>query len=215
MASEGRRLTGNWRVAVRHVATRRFIDVLGWSSLELLMQASEGWANLPATTRPQQRVQPEAARDRVATDSDRQSGRAGTGWTAGWQAYSLRVVPGSISWPPGRWQPPGPSPRPALPCCGLLARSASPVFARGLLTGSPDPALLTTSLSLAGACNDNDRMVLQARSSDRGARPGRLKWTRRRRHSRSREAYARRILTIGLVECVGGTGPRPGDHRPC
>jgi hypothetical protein len=25
------------------------------------MQASEGWANLPATTRPSQRVQPEAA----------------------------------------------------------------------------------------------------------------------------------------------------------
>ena len=29
MASEGRRLTRNWRVAVRHVATRRFIGVLG------------------------------------------------------------------------------------------------------------------------------------------------------------------------------------------
>ena len=127
----------------------------------------------------------------------------------------MRVVPGSISWPPGRWQPPGPSPRPALPCCGLLARSASPVFARGLLTGSPDPALLTTSLALAGACNDNDRMVLQARSSDRGARPGRLKWTRRRRHSRNRGTYARRILTICLVECVGGTGPRPGILGVC
>jgi hypothetical protein len=194
MASEGRRLTRNWRVAVRHVATRRFIDVLGWSSLGLLMQASGGWANLPATTRPRQRVQPEAAGDRVATDSDRQSGRAGYRLEGGGgRGTVMRPVPGSISWPPGRWQPPGPSPRPALPCCGLLARSASPVFARGLLTGSPDPALLTTSLALAGACNDNDRMVLQARSSDRGARPGRLKWTRRRRHSRSREAYARRI----------------------
>ena len=31
-------------------------------SLGLSMQASEGWANLPATTRPPQRVQPEAAR---------------------------------------------------------------------------------------------------------------------------------------------------------
>ena len=68
------------------MATRRFIDVLGWSSLGLLMQASGGWADVPATTRPRQRVQPEAAGDRVATDSDRQSGRAGyrlRGWTAG------------------------------------------------------------------------------------------------------------------------------------
>ena len=31
-------------------------------SLGLSMQASEGWANLPATTRPPQRVQPAAAR---------------------------------------------------------------------------------------------------------------------------------------------------------
>ena len=31
------------------------------SSLGLSMQASEGWANLPATTRPPQRVQPGAA----------------------------------------------------------------------------------------------------------------------------------------------------------
>jgi hypothetical protein len=65
----------------------------------------------------------------------------------------------------------GPSSRPALPCDGLLARSVSPVFAPGLLTGWPDPALLTTSLSLTGACNDNDPTVLQARSSARGARP--------------------------------------------
>ena len=108
---------------------------------------------------------------------------------------------------------PGPSSRPALPCDGLLARSVSPVFAPGLLTGWPDPALLTTSLSLAGACNDNDRTVLRARSSDRGARPGRLVWRRRRRHSGSREAYARRILTIGLVGCVGGTGPVRGILR--
>ena len=35
---------------------------LNGSSLGLSMQASEGWANLPATTRPLQRVQPEAAR---------------------------------------------------------------------------------------------------------------------------------------------------------
>jgi hypothetical protein len=49
---------------------------LNGSSLGLAMQASEGWANLPATTRPPQRVQPEAARGRVATGSDRQSGAA-------------------------------------------------------------------------------------------------------------------------------------------
>jgi hypothetical protein len=46
-------------------------------SLGLSMQASEGWADLPATTRPLQRVRPEAARARVATGSDRQSGRDG------------------------------------------------------------------------------------------------------------------------------------------
>jgi hypothetical protein len=93
MASERRRLTRNWRVAVRHVATRRFIDVLGVGSLGLSMQASEGWADLPATTRPQQRVQPEAAGDRVATDSDRQSGRAGTGWRAEWRVQLCALFP--------------------------------------------------------------------------------------------------------------------------
>jgi hypothetical protein len=46
-------------------------------SLGLSMQAGEGWADLPATTRPLQRVRPEAARGRVATGSDRQSGRDG------------------------------------------------------------------------------------------------------------------------------------------
>jgi hypothetical protein len=59
------------------------------SSLGLSMQASEGWANLPAATRPLQRMQPEAARGRVATDSDRQS--VGVGVPVGgrgWQAYS-------------------------------------------------------------------------------------------------------------------------------
>jgi hypothetical protein len=35
--------------------------LLAWSSLGLSVQASEGWADLPATTRPLQRVQPEAA----------------------------------------------------------------------------------------------------------------------------------------------------------
>jgi hypothetical protein len=43
-------------------------------SLGLSMQASEGWANLPATTRPPQRVQPEAAKGRLATGRARQSG---------------------------------------------------------------------------------------------------------------------------------------------
>ena len=40
------------------------VDMAGsyGGSLGLSMQASEGWANLPATTRPLQRVQPEAAR---------------------------------------------------------------------------------------------------------------------------------------------------------
>src|SRR5215216_1706418 len=47
------------------------------SSLGLSVQASEGWADLPATTRPPQRVQPEAAGARVATGRDRQSGPAG------------------------------------------------------------------------------------------------------------------------------------------
>jgi hypothetical protein len=47
------------------------------SSLGLSMQASEGWANLPATTRPPQRLQPEAAQSRVATEGDRQSDLAG------------------------------------------------------------------------------------------------------------------------------------------
>ena len=46
-------------------------------SLRLSMQASEGWADLPATTRPLQRMQPEAAGSRVATGSDHQSGRDG------------------------------------------------------------------------------------------------------------------------------------------
>jgi hypothetical protein len=35
--------------------------MLAWSSLGLSVQASEGWAGLPATTRPLQLVQPEAA----------------------------------------------------------------------------------------------------------------------------------------------------------
>jgi hypothetical protein len=46
------------------------------SSLGLSMQASEVWAGLPATTRPSQRVQPEAARGRVATATGRQSARS-------------------------------------------------------------------------------------------------------------------------------------------
>jgi hypothetical protein len=37
------------------------------------MQASGGWADLPATTRPPQRVQPEATGGRVAAGRDRQS----------------------------------------------------------------------------------------------------------------------------------------------
>jgi hypothetical protein len=103
-------------------------------SLGLSMQASEGWANLPATTRPPQRVQPEAAGGRVATGRARQSGPS---QPAGWARQGRRTVMAvdlvSVSWPPGRWQPPGPSPRPALPCDGLLARSAS----RWLLPGLP------------------------------------------------------------------------------
>src|SRR5512133_430726 len=103
MAREGRRLTRNRGSRFGTWPPDGSSVFLGVGSLGLLMQASEGWADLPATTRPQQRVQPEAAGDRVATDSDRQSGRAGTGWTAGWQAYSYARCSGSISWPPGRW----------------------------------------------------------------------------------------------------------------
>jgi hypothetical protein len=74
MASEGRRLTRNRRSRLGTWPPDGSSVSLGVSSLGLSMQASEGWANLPATTRPPQRVQPEAARSRVATGSDRQSG---------------------------------------------------------------------------------------------------------------------------------------------
>jgi hypothetical protein len=74
MASEGRRPTRNRRVAVRHVATRRFIDVLGCEQPRAVDPGKRGLGNLPATTRPRQRVQPEAAGGWVAAGSDRQSG---------------------------------------------------------------------------------------------------------------------------------------------
>jgi hypothetical protein len=212
LASEGRRLTRNRRVAVRHVATRRSLGVLRCKQPRAVGAGKRG---LGRPARHNASAATGAARGcpvRLATDSDRQSGRAGYRLEGrGGRRTVMRVVPVPS---PGHLDGgclPGPSSRPALPCDGLLARSVSPVFAPGLLTGWPDPALLTTSLSLAGACNDNDRTVLQARSSARGARPGRLVWRRRRRHSGSREAYARRILTIGLVGCVGGTGPVRGS----
>ena len=104
----------------------------------------------------------------------------------------------------------GPSSRSALRCDGLLARSVSPVFAPGLLTGWPDPALLTTSLSLTGACNDNDPTVLQARSSARGARPGRLVWRRRRRHSGSPGGLCPSDSDNWSGWVRGRHGPRPG-----
>jgi hypothetical protein len=72
----------------------------------------------------------------------------------------------------------------------------------------------TTSLSLADACNDNDRTVLQARSWDRGARPDRLVWTPRQALRGARRPIPSG-LTIGLVECVGGTGPVRGILRLC
>jgi hypothetical protein len=41
----------------------------GWvGSLGLSMQDSGGWASLPATTRPPQRVQPETAQARITRD---------------------------------------------------------------------------------------------------------------------------------------------------
>jgi hypothetical protein len=208
MASEGRRLTRNRRVAARHVATRRFLGVRGCKQPRAVDAGKRG---LGQPARHNASAATGAARGcwgRLATDSDRQSDRAGTGWRAGVQLCALFRFHLLATWTVAAS---GPSSRPALRCDGLLARSVSPVFAPGLLTGWPDPALLTTSLSLTGACNDNDPTVLQARSSARGARPGRLVWRRRRRHSGSREAYARRILTIGLVGCVGGTGPVRGS----
>src|SRR5215211_8376303 len=94
MASEGRRLTRNRR--------SRFgtwpldgSSVSMWCEQPRAVDAGErGWADLPATTRPRQRVQPEAAGGRVAPGRDRQSdglvdrGERGGGWRT-----IMRVVP--------------------------------------------------------------------------------------------------------------------------
>jgi hypothetical protein len=113
------------------------------SSLGLSVQASEGWANLPATTRPLQRVQPEAARGRVATDSDRQSGRAGYRLEGGGGRRTvMRVVPVPSPGHLDGGSLPGPSPRPALPMrrpgpLGILGACSWPAdrFAR---PGTPE-----------------------------------------------------------------------------
>ena len=58
-------------------------------SLGLSVQDSGGWADLPVTTRPPQRVQPEAAAGRITTGRDRQSRWACVPvYARGWQAYS-------------------------------------------------------------------------------------------------------------------------------
>jgi hypothetical protein len=57
-------------------------------------------------------------------------------------------------------------------------------------------------------------MAFQGRSPD-PRNPDLMDWYEATpRHSWSRKARARRILTVGLVERVGGMGPRPGDPRP-
>jgi hypothetical protein len=193
------------------VATRRFIGVLGCKQPRAVGAGKRG---LGRPARHNASAATGAARGcpvRLATDSDRQSGRAGYRLEGrGGRRRVMRVVPVPSPGHRDGGRLPGPSPRPALPCDGLLARSVSPVFAPGLLTGWPDPALLTTSLSLTGACNDNDPTVLQARSSARGARPGRLVWRRRRRHSGSPGGLCPSDSDNWSGWVRGRHGPRPG-----
>jgi hypothetical protein len=106
LASEGRRPTRNRRVAVRHVATRRFLGVLGCKQPRAVGAGKRG---LGQPARHNASAATGAARGcwgRLATDSDRQSARP---VPVGGQAYSYARCSGSISWPPGRWQPPDPA----------------------------------------------------------------------------------------------------------
>jgi hypothetical protein len=70
------RLVRPWNTLGHHLRASIPTSPGRGGSLGLSMQASEGWANLPAATRPPQRVQPEAAKGRLATGRARQSGVA-------------------------------------------------------------------------------------------------------------------------------------------
>jgi hypothetical protein len=156
-------------------------------------------------------VQPEAAGDRVATDSDRQSGRAGTGWTAGWQAYSYARCSGFhllATWMvvASRTQPSsGPSMRRPVGLLGIPGVCSWPAdrFAR--------PGTLTTSLSLTGACNDNDRTVSQLARTEE---PDLADWY-------GGDAGATRVagrpMPVGSdnrSNCAWAARPPSGDPRP-
>jgi hypothetical protein len=171
MASKGHRLSRNRRVAVRHVATRRSIGVLGCKQPRAVDAGKRG---LGRPARHNASAATGAARGcpvRLATDSDRQSGRAGYRLEGrGGRRTVMRVVPVPS---PGHLD--GGSLRTQLSSGPSLRRPVGPLGIPGVCSWPADrladPALLTTSLSLTGACNDNDPTVLQARSSARGARP--------------------------------------------